>query len=67
VTKPSRVKQEGHGYIWREEKCIQCLCGETERKRLLGNLNGRIISKFIFKKMGWEDMDWICLTENWDK
>ena len=40
VTKPSRVKQEGHGYMWGEEKmrtlCV-CVCGGgTERKRLLG-------------------------------
>jgi hypothetical protein len=25
------------------------LCGEIERRRLLGKLNGRIISKFILK------------------
>jgi len=62
VTKPSRVKQEGHGYMWGEEKmrtlCV-CVCGGggLKERDCLENLNGRIISEFYLKK--WGGRTWI--------
>ena len=29
-------------------------------------IDGRIILKWIFE-VGWEDIDWIDLTQNWDR
>jgi hypothetical protein len=50
-----------------KKKCIQCLCGESERKRLLGKPKWEDYIRILSQKMGWEEMDWIHLAEDWDK
>jgi hypothetical protein len=58
VTIPSRVKQEGHGYIWGSRKNAHSACvGKPKERDCLENLNGRIISKFYLKK--WGGRTWI--------
>jgi len=53
VTKPSRVKQEGHGYIWGRRKNAYVVCvAKLKERDCLENQNMRIISEFYLKKMG---------------
>jgi len=51
-----------------EKRNAYSVCERNLKERdCLENPNGRIISKFYFKKIGWEDMDWIHLAEDRDK
>jgi len=63
VSKPSRVKQEGRGYIWGRRKNTYSVCvGKPKERDCLENLKGRIISKFYLKKRGgrtWIGFIWL--------
>jgi hypothetical protein len=52
-----------------EDRCIQCLVGKPEGKRLLGRSSCRLESniKMDLKQMRWAGVDWINLDQDRDK
>jgi hypothetical protein len=55
-------------YAWRDEKCVNVLVGEPERKRLLRRGHRRECGfKMDLKEIGWKDVDWINLAQNRDR
>jgi len=54
--------------MWMRRGVYSVLVGKPEEKRLPGRRNrweGNI--KMDIQELGWEGMDWIDLTQDWDK
>jgi hypothetical protein len=51
------------------EKCVQDFDGETQRKALLGRRSHiwKYNIKMSFKRMSWENVEWIVLTRDTEK
>jgi hypothetical protein len=51
------------------EKCTLFWWGDVRKRDNLEELgvDGSVISKWIFKKVGWGGMEWIALAQDWDR
>jgi hypothetical protein len=60
VLKLQWERRDMHTGFWREDP------KERDHLEDLG-VDGRIILKFVFKELGHEGMDWVCLAQDTDQ
>jgi hypothetical protein len=53
----------------RDEECITCLIGKPEGEKLLGRPGRKWEDNItvVLREVGWEDVDWIHLTQDRDQ
>jgi len=64
-----RKSWAGHVASMGDEKCIQNVYRETEKKKPLGRPRSRWEDniRIDFTAIGWDGVDWIFLAHDWDQ